>query len=172
VALAIFLTTSRKAAVEFWAEKIAMVQKGSKEARNKGMAAIVGPRMSIESSRPRGRRRAFGLLLVGLAALPATISSAADRSADGGLAAHWNFEEGAGDTVKDSSGNGNDSAIVATPPSEAKWAQASSRDRSLSATAVTSSFRRPIPSTRHYRGGACLPSKPLVSANFLSTRLE
>jgi hypothetical protein len=98
-----------------------MVQKGSKEARNKGAAAIVGPRMSIESSRPRGRRRAFGLLLVGLAALPATISLAADRSADGGLAAHWNFGEGAGDTVKDSSGNGNDGAIVATPPSEAKW---------------------------------------------------
>jgi hypothetical protein len=76
--------------------------------------------MRIMSSRPRGRRRAFGLLLVGLAALPATTSLAND-SADAGLVAHWNFEEGGGDTVKDSSGNGNDGAIVATAPSEAKW---------------------------------------------------
>ena len=87
--------------------------------------------MSIKPSGSRGRGRFFGLLLIGLATVPATISSAADRSADEGLTAHWNFEQGVGDTVKDSSGNGNDGAIVATPPSEAKWG-AGEFSRSLS----------------------------------------
>ena len=39
----------------------------------------------------------------------------------GGLIAHWKFEEGAGDAVKDSSGEGNDGTIVPAKTPEPKW---------------------------------------------------
>src|SRR5262249_16931489 len=48
---------------------------------------------------------------------------AEDQTASG-LVAHWEFKEGAGDTVKDSSGNGNDGAIVPANPREPKWGTA------------------------------------------------
>ena len=43
----------------------------------------------------------------------------ADETVGGGLIAHWKFDEGAGDVVKDSSGEGNDGTIV-----PAKYARA------------------------------------------------
>jgi len=45
---------------------------------------------------------------------------AEDQTASG-LVAHWEFEEGGGDTVKDSSGNGNDGTIVPANTREPKW---------------------------------------------------
>lgn len=46
---------------------------------------------------------------------------AEDRAVTAGLIAHWNFEEGAGDVVKDSSGEGNDGTIVPLNTSKPKW---------------------------------------------------
>jgi len=39
----------------------------------------------------------------------------------GGLIAHWKFDEGAGDVVQDSSGNGNNGTIVPANTSQLKW---------------------------------------------------
>jgi Concanavalin A-like lectin/glucanases superfamily len=47
--------------------------------------------------------------------------SAEDETVGGGLMAHWKFEEGAGDVVKDSSGEGNDGTIVPANTPEPKW---------------------------------------------------
>ena len=46
--------------------------------------------------------------------------SAEDEPVSGGLVAHWKFEEGAGDVVKDFSG-GNDGTIVPANTPELKW---------------------------------------------------
>jgi hypothetical protein len=46
--------------------------------------------------------------------------SAQNQSVDG-LIAHWKFEDGAGDAVKDASGNGNDGTIVPANTLEPKW---------------------------------------------------
>jgi hypothetical protein len=47
--------------------------------------------------------------------------SAQDETVGGGLIAHWKFDEGAGDVVKDSSGEGNDGTIVPANTPEPKW---------------------------------------------------
>jgi len=47
--------------------------------------------------------------------------SAQDETVGGGLVAHWKFEEGAGDVVKDSSREGNDGTIVPANTPEPKW---------------------------------------------------
>jgi hypothetical protein len=47
--------------------------------------------------------------------------SAADETVGGGLIAHWKFAEGAGNLVKDSSGEGNDGTIVPANTPEPKW---------------------------------------------------
>ena len=52
----------------------------------------------------------FGLLVIALAIVGSR--SAEAETVGGGLIAHWKFEEGAGDVVKDSSGEGNDGTIV------------------------------------------------------------
>lgn len=46
---------------------------------------------------------------------------AQDETVGRGLIAHWKFEEGAGDVVKDSSGEGNDGTIVPAITLEPKW---------------------------------------------------
>jgi len=48
----------------------------------------------------------------------------AQNETGGGLIAHWKFDEGAGDVVKDSSGKGNDGTIVPANTSEPKWGTA------------------------------------------------
>jgi hypothetical protein len=40
---------------------------------------------------------------------------------DGALVAHWNFEEGSGNTIKDLSGNGNHGKIISANVREPKW---------------------------------------------------
>jgi Concanavalin A-like lectin/glucanases superfamily len=47
--------------------------------------------------------------------------AAEDQTVGGGLVGHWKFEEGAGNVVKDSSGKGNDGAIVPANTLEPKW---------------------------------------------------
>jgi hypothetical protein len=47
--------------------------------------------------------------------------SAEDETLGDGLVAHWKFEEGAGDVVNDSSGEGNDGIIVPKHTSMPKW---------------------------------------------------
>jgi hypothetical protein len=62
----------------------------------------------------------FGILLfiIGLAIIGPC--SAGDKIG-GGLIAHWKFEEGAGDVVKDSSSEGNDGTIVPAKTPEPMW---------------------------------------------------
>jgi hypothetical protein len=47
--------------------------------------------------------------------------SAEEKTVGGGLIAHWKFQEGAGDVVKDSSAEGNDGTIVPATTLEPKW---------------------------------------------------
>src|SRR5262245_39820359 len=65
---------------------------------------------------------AFGTFFFVASAL-ATVGScsAEDETVGGGLTAHWTFQEGAGDVVKDSSGQGNDGAIVPANTTQPKW---------------------------------------------------
>ena len=65
---------------------------------------------------------AFGTFLVIVSVL-ATVGacSAEDETAGGGLIAHWKFAEGAGDVVKDSSGEGNNGTIVPANTPVPKW---------------------------------------------------
>lgn len=65
---------------------------------------------------------AFGTFLFVASAL-ATVGScsAEDEALGGGLMAHWTFHEGAGDVVKDSSGEGNDGTIIPANTPEPKW---------------------------------------------------
>jgi Concanavalin A-like lectin/glucanases superfamily len=62
----------------------------------------------------------LGIFLFGIA-LPLVAFSAWGEPAGSGLVAHWKFEEGSGDTAKDSSGNGNDGTIVPANAPEPKW---------------------------------------------------
>jgi hypothetical protein len=64
---------------------------------------------------------AFGMFVFAIAPAVLGPCSAQDKTVSGGLIAHWKFEEGAGDLVKDSSGEGNDGAIVPANTSEPKW---------------------------------------------------
>lgn len=59
------------------------------------------------------------LFVIGLAIIGSC--SAEDKAVSGGLVAHWQFTEGAGDLVKDSSGAGNDGTIVPANTPEPKW---------------------------------------------------
>src|SRR5690242_2494874 len=63
---------------------------------------------------------AFRTLLFVITAV-ATFGSCSAETADGGLVAHWAFQEGAGDVVKDSSGKGNHGTIVPANTPEPKW---------------------------------------------------
>ena len=63
-------------------------------------------------------RLALGAFVIGLAiAGPCS----AQGEADLGLVGHWQFQEGAGDVVKDSSANHNDGRIVPSKTSEQTW---------------------------------------------------
>jgi Concanavalin A-like lectin/glucanases superfamily len=63
----------------------------------------------------------FGTLLfvIGFATVGACLAQ--DKIVGGGLIAHWKFEEGGGDVVKDSSGQGNDGKIVSAKTRQPKW---------------------------------------------------
>ena len=63
----------------------------------------------------------FGMFLFVIALALVGPCSAQDETVGGGLVAHWKFEEGAGDVVKDSSGEGNDGTIVPANTPEQKW---------------------------------------------------
>ena len=63
----------------------------------------------------------FGMFLFVIASAVVGPCSAQDGTVGGGLIAHWKFEEGAGDVVKDSSGEGNDGTIVPANTPEPKW---------------------------------------------------
>jgi hypothetical protein len=65
--------------------------------------------------------RAFGMFLFLIASAAAGPCAAEDETVGSGLIAHWKFEEGAGDVVKDSSGKGNDGTIVPANTPEPKW---------------------------------------------------
>lgn len=80
--------------------------------------------MQLQRPRPAWiTRRGFAaaIFLVGIA-WPLVGASAADEGpGSGGLVAHWKFEEGSGNAVKDSSGNGNNGTIVPANAPEPKW---------------------------------------------------
>jgi hypothetical protein len=63
----------------------------------------------------------FGMSLFFITSVLVVPCSAQDETVRGGLIAHWKFEEGAGDVVKDSSGEGNNGTIVPGNTSELKW---------------------------------------------------
>jgi hypothetical protein len=63
----------------------------------------------------------FGMLLFTIASAIVEPCSAEDETVVGGLIGHWKFEEGAGDVVKDSSGDGNDGTIVPAKTPQPKW---------------------------------------------------
>jgi hypothetical protein len=69
----------------------------------------------------RFHSRALGTFIFVIAMAIVGPCSAEDRTVGGGLIAHWEFAEGAGDVVKDSSGEGNDGAIVPANTPEPKW---------------------------------------------------
>jgi hypothetical protein len=62
-----------------------------------------------------------GMALIVIAVTIVAPCSAEDGSLGRGLIAHWKFEDGAGDVVKDSSGRGNDGIIVPANTLEQKW---------------------------------------------------
>jgi len=77
--------------------------------------------MAVQPCRERFYSLAFGIFLF-VIALPIDGSCLAQVGpGGGGLVAYWKFEEGAGDAVKDSSGNGNDGTIIPTNTPEPKW---------------------------------------------------
>ena len=63
----------------------------------------------------------FGMSLFFITSVLVVPCLAQDETVGGGLVAHWKFEEGAGDAVKDSSGEGNDGTIVPGNAPEMKW---------------------------------------------------
>jgi concanavalin A-like lectin/glucanase superfamily protein len=63
----------------------------------------------------------FGMFLFVIALAIVGSCSADDKAVVGGLIAHWKFAEGAGDVVKDSSGEGNDGTIVPVNTPKPKW---------------------------------------------------
>ena len=70
--------------------------------------------------------KSFCRLVVGVALSVAGLTivrpcSAADNTLSDGLIAHWNFAEGSGDVIKDSSENGNDGTIVPANTSKPTW---------------------------------------------------
>ena len=64
---------------------------------------------------------ALGTFLVGVACLLDRSVAAEEDLGGGGLVAHWKFDEGSGNAVKDSSGNGNDGTIVPANATEPTW---------------------------------------------------
>ena len=64
---------------------------------------------------------ALGIFLFVIALAIVGSCSAEDKTVGGGLIAHWKFAEGAGDVVKDFSGEGNDGTIVPANTPEPKW---------------------------------------------------
>ena len=66
-------------------------------------------------------RFTLGTLLFGVALSLVGSASAGGQAAGDGLVARWEFEEGTGNAVKDSSGNGNDGTIVPANASEPQW---------------------------------------------------
>jgi len=64
------------------------------------------------------------LLVIALAGLPAGVQA----QSDDGLVAEWHFDEGAGNVVEDSSGNGNDGVIYGATWVEGKYGKALSFD--------------------------------------------
>jgi hypothetical protein len=65
------------------------------------------------------RRLVFGLFAVSL--MIGVASPAASEAVDRSLIGHWEFKEGAGDIVKDSSGERNDGRILPPRTSEQTW---------------------------------------------------
>jgi Concanavalin A-like lectin/glucanases superfamily len=63
----------------------------------------------------------FGMFLFVIALAIVGCCSAEDETVGGGLMAHLKFQEGTGDVVKDSSGEGNDGTIVPANTPEPKW---------------------------------------------------
>ena len=64
---------------------------------------------------------ALGTFLVGVACLLDRSVAAEEELGGGGLVAHWKFDEGSGNAVKDLSGNGNDGTIVPANATEPTW---------------------------------------------------
>jgi hypothetical protein len=64
---------------------------------------------------------ALGTFIAAVALPPVSASSADREPASDSLVARWEFDEGAGKVVKDSSGNGNDGMIVSANTSEPEW---------------------------------------------------
>jgi hypothetical protein len=83
------------------------------------------PRMAWRMAWPTawiaGRGFAVAIFLVSIA-WPLVGASAADEGlGSGGLVAHWKFEEGSGNVVKDSSGNGDNGIIIPANAPEPRW---------------------------------------------------
>jgi hypothetical protein len=88
----------------------------------------------------------FGIFLFLIALAISGPCSADDETVGGGLIAHWKFDEGAGDAVKDSSGNGNDGTIVPANTPEPKWGTGEFAD-SVSFSGDNDHYVRISPST-------------------------
>jgi Concanavalin A-like lectin/glucanases superfamily len=63
----------------------------------------------------------FCRLVFGTFFFVVALAAVAPCSAEDGLIAHWKFNEGAGDVIKDSSGEGNDGTIVPAKTPEPTW---------------------------------------------------
>ena len=63
----------------------------------------------------------YGMVLFVIASTVIGPCLAQEETVDSGLIAHWKFEEGAGDVIKNSSGEGNDGTIVPANTPEPKW---------------------------------------------------
>src|SRR3954453_3318756 len=77
------------------------------------------------TQRPNCRRqiscRLFGVFILAVA-FSGVGSCLAEVAGEGdGLVAHWKFNEGAGDAIKDSSRNGNDGRIIPENAPSSKW---------------------------------------------------
>lgn len=68
-----------------------------------------------------GRGFAVAIFFVGIAWLLVEPSTADEGLGSGGLVAHWTFEEGSGNAVKDVSGNGNNGIIIPATAPEPRW---------------------------------------------------
>ena len=66
-------------------------------------------------------RFALGVFLVGVTWSLFGSVATGEESGGGGLVAHWKFDEGSGDAVKNFSGNGNNGTIVPENAPEPKW---------------------------------------------------
>jgi hypothetical protein len=63
----------------------------------------------------------LGILIFGIACPFFGPLAAGEGLGGSGLVAHWKFEEGSGNAVKDSSGNGNNGTIIPANAPEPKW---------------------------------------------------